>query len=329
MYKFKNFTECYLTLAAEIFNNPDYIASPRGQRVKEKLAVKFELENPKDRLLQIRARNFSCSYMIAELLWYLSGDNTTEWIANYSSFWRNISDDGKTANSAYGARIFKPHPRIAMASLIQWDYVIQELKNDPDSRRAVIHIRTPDDSEKAKLDVPCTLTLQFFIREGALHQIVNMRSSDLILGIAYDIPAFTFLQEMMARQLGVELGTYTHISNSLHIYEKHFGMVKNMLQSDEIGQAHMTQIATGPMPSLPSEPPVKELFIFEKYLRNANSKNEIDKLIEEVETLDLDEIQYWADWGKLLASHRLKKLGFDFEAKMMQNSTSYVGYHLL
>ena len=112
-----------------------------------------------------------------------------------SSTQDKISDDGLTANSAYGARIFKKNKIIANETLNQWEYVKNELMNDPDSRRAVVHIRVPQDSATAKLDVPCTLTLQFFIRDKKLHMIVNMRSSDIIFGLTYDVPAFTLFQE--------------------------------------------------------------------------------------------------------------------------------------
>jgi thymidylate synthase len=329
MHKFKNFTECYLSLAHDVYHNPDYISSPRGQKVKEKLAVKFILENPRSRIPYVKARKFSIQYMVAELLWYLSGEDSTAWISNYSSFWNKISDDGKTANSAYGSRIFRPHGRIANFSLIQWEYIVDELKNDPDTRRAVIHIRSPWDSVQAKLDVPCTLTLQFFIRDEKLHMVVNMRSSDLILGIAYDVPAFTMFQEMLALELGVGLGTYTHVSNSLHIYERHFGMVEEMLKDSAIQQSQMMQISRGEIPFMGPVLPIKEMMVFEKYLRTSDSSSQIDTLLGEIDFLDVEDISYWKDWGKILASHRLKKLGLKDEAIKMQNSTEFVGYHTL
>lgn len=315
---YDNFTECYLGLASDIYNNCDFICSPRGQKVKEKLGVKFTILDPRKRIPYIKARKFSMQYMIAELLWYLSGDNSTEWISNYSTFWKYISDDGKTANSAYGARIFKKNNRISDEEFIQWDYIIDELTKDPDSRRAVIHIRVPADSIHAKLDVPCTLSLQFFIRDKKLHQIVNMRSSDLILGIAYDIPAFTFLQEMLANQLNVELGTYTHISNSLHIYEKHFPMVENMLQENISDNKDLVH-------SMPNQPPTQLMHTFENKLRKSFSIEDINHTIEDF--LPNCDDGYWVDWIKILASHRLKQLKFKSEALKMQNSTSFKGYH--
>ena len=214
---YEGFTDCYIDMISKVMREPQYESAPRGQNVKEILGASFTIKNPRDRIPYVVGRKFSMSYMVAELIWYLSGDNSTKWISKYSAFWKNISDDGVTANSAYGARLFRPHDKIAQGRYTQLDYVIDELRRDPDSRRAVMHLRVPDDSIDAKLDVPCTLALQFFIRDGKLHQVANMRSSDLIFGIAYDIPAFTMFQEMIANELGVGVGTYTHTSNSLKL----------------------------------------------------------------------------------------------------------------
>ena len=324
MNEYASFTECYLDLARQIYKEPEFICAPRGMKVKEKLGVRFKIKDPLDRLPYVPARNFSVTYVIGELLWYLSGDNKTEWISNYSSFWSKISDDGETANSAYGARIFKSHDRIAGSQLVQWNYVKEELRRDPDSRRAVIHIRSPWDSTHAKLDVPCTLTLQFFIRENKLHMVVNMRSSDLILGIAYDIPAFTIFQELLARELGVGIGEYTHMSNSLHIYERHFEMVEEMLHPENIRVAQQLHNVGGPMLPMPTDPPTSRLYAIEDHIRSAISVDTVNYLIEA--TADLED--YWHDWVKILAAHRCKKLGDVAGYNSMLNSTSFRGYSI-
>jgi thymidylate synthase len=230
MQKYNNFTVAYVRLVEQIYNHYTYESAPRGLKVRESLGHVFRISDPRNRLLYIKSRQFSLQYMVAECLWYMKGDNQTDWISNYSGFWRDISDDGATANSAYGARIFRQHTyqRWENQDLEwnQWQYVVDELKRDPDSRRAVIHIRMPQDSTQAQKDVPCTLTLQFFVRDSKLHMSVGMRSSDLIFGISYDIPAFTIMQEMLANELGLDMGEYMHTSNSLHIYERHFEMSK-------------------------------------------------------------------------------------------------------
>ena len=323
---YDNFTDCYLGLAKLINDEYEFLCRPRGQLVKEKLAVKFTITNPLARIPYVRARNFSIEYMIAELLWYLSGNDSTEWISKYSSFWKKISDDGLTANSAYGARIFRPHPRVAGGDFIQWEYVKKELSADPDSRRAVIHIRSPHDSENAVLDVPCTLSLQFFIRDAKLHLVANMRSSDLILGIAYDVPAFTLLQELMAYELGVGLGTYTHVSNSLHVYERHFDMLDKMTSQDEISQAKMMHHSLGAMPPLPSPPPVETMMQVEKVLQDLSSYDTMNKLLDEFTHTEHGIHDYWLDWVKILACHRLKKLGMLEEKDDLRKSIWFLGY---
>jgi thymidylate synthase len=325
MKVFSNFTDAYYDLLFDVYKNPDFTSAPRGQKIREKLGVSFRILNPLDRLPYIEQRDFSISYFVAESLWYLSGNDSTDWISNYSSFWKNISDDGTTANSAYGARIFKPHARIASGvndSWTQWDYVLNELLADPDSRRAVVHIRSPQDSLLATKDVPCTLSLQFFLRNDKVHMIVSMRSSDLILGIAYDVPAFTLFQELLANQLSeklnrkIDVGEYTHVSNSLHIYEKHFKMVDEILNKREIFSVEMPRIPRGKIP-------LDEILEFENKCRNSQTINELKSLIS---GLDMGS-EYWNDWCKILMSHRANKLNFaDFEKMNLLASTEFSGY---
>jgi thymidylate synthase len=307
-----------------IRDESDFISSPRGMKIKEKLGVQFRIRNVRDRLPHIEARNFSLSYFVAETLWYMSGENSTAWISRYAPFWKDISDDGVTANSAYGARIFRRHDRIGNSQIVQWDYVKEELRKDPDSRRAVIHIRTPDDSVHESKDVPCTLALQFFIREGKLHLHVNMRSSDIILGIAYDVPAFTTMQEVLANELGVELGEYVHTSNSLHCYERDFAMLDEIARSsDNLGR---------PMPAYPRSFPIDDLMRVEHAVWDASEGEvrdefmpSVTKITEKIESPEARNLVN--DWANILISHRARKLKDSKLAHQFIISTSHPGYH--
>jgi thymidylate synthase len=255
----------------------------------------------------------------------LSGNNETAWISKYSSFWKDISDDGVTANSAYGARLFKPHDAIAQRRFVQWDYIVNELRNDPDSRRAVMHLRTPNDSVDAKLDVPCTLALQFFIRDNKLHQVVHMRSSDVIFGIAYDVPAFTLFQEILANELDVDLGTYTHVSNSLHIYERHFEMAENILKTENIKKSIEAARAAGPQEPLTENSlaaiPIEELMWFEEGLPSYTTATVVvDKYH------DLELCGYWSDMAAILAAKRIRELGDKNFAREFINAALHQSY---
>jgi thymidylate synthase len=270
--------------------------------------------------------------MVAELLWYLSANNKTAWIAKYSAFWNDISDDGHTANSAYGARLFVPHEKIANGRFTQWQYVLNELRRDNDSRRAVMHLRVPADSIDARLDVPCTLSLQFFIRNKKLHMIVNMRSSDLIFGIAYDIPAFTLFQEILANQLNVELGTYTHMSNSLHIYERHFDMVEKILRNQDPSLKMAAQY--GPMPPLDKlgatqpalEHWIERLMMFEHALYEVDEVRDVYQLWTMYFSHAVGGNQMWGDWARVLGAQRIKKMGYPESANEFQLLASFNGY---
>ncbi len=323
MREFENFTECYLSLADELINDSEFDVSPRGMRVKEKLAVSFKIKDPRNRLPHIPARKFSVPYFVGEMIWYLTGENSTDWISKYSSFWRGISDDGVTANSAYGARIFNRYHKIAGGNLIQWDHIKSILKKDPDSRRAVIHIKDPWDSVDSKLDVPCTLTLQFFIRDSKLHLVVNMRSSDLVFGLSYDVPAFTIMQELMAIELGVELGEYIHVSNSLHVYERHFGMLEKMVEEEQVQSARSRLGDRGSMPAITDLPDTTALHFYERRIQECDNSGSMKQIISEAENNMSD---FWIDMLKIVAFHRCKTIDLLEDAKGIRSSVSYAGY---
>lgn len=325
MKTYSNFTNAYTDLVTDVYNTPEHVCSPRGLKIRERLGHSFRITDIRDRLPYVPHRGFSVAYFVAEMLWYLSANDSTDWISNYSAFWRNISDDGSTANSAYGARIFKLHPYQQAPGMpmgwSQWKSVVDELRRDSDSRRAVIHIRMPQDTYLASKDVPCTLALQFFVRDGALHQVASMRSSDIILGIAYDVPAFTMFQELLALELGVELGQYTHVSNSLHLYERHFEMAQRIIEESPLrGGATL-----GPaMPAMPSLPSLDELNWFETLARSSMCEARLYDAYMAIGASDLQ--PYWRDWAYLLAWHRAGKRGYVGLQEIILNAVSFSGY---
>ena len=330
---FTDFTTCYLSLIDSVYNNPQYISAPRGQKIKEVLGATFTISDARQRLPYVVGRKFSLTYLIAELTWYLSGNNKTEWISKYSSFWKSISDDGVTANSAYGARLFQPHDSIAKSRFTQWDYVVDELRQDPDSRRAIMHLRVPADSIDARLDVPCTLALQFFIRNNKLHQIATMRSSDIIFGIAYDIPAFTMFQEILAAELNVDVGSYTHVSNSLHIYERHFDMAARILKRENVESSkawsyrhlpndglHCMTDNIGSLRDLRSTV-INDLVEFEAAIINETNH---DRILELTRTLKVPD--FWKDYAIIFAAKRLKELNLPAQYKNLMKKLSNSDY---
>ena len=107
----------------------------------------------------------------------------------------------------------------------QIQFVIDDLRRNPESRRAVIDIR--DNSEDMYSDDPaCLQHIQFFIRDNKLHMKVLFRSNDACKATFMNAFALIMLQKRIADELSIEVGTYTHRANSFHCYEKDFGMLK-------------------------------------------------------------------------------------------------------
>ena len=117
----------------------------------------------------------------------------------------------------------------------QYQHVVQKLKNDRDSRQAVITIWDPAlDLVATQPDLPCTVSLHFLIRDNKLVLHTHMRSNDVWWGLAYDVFQFTQLQLTVARQLGIEAGKYYHHDTSLHIYERDWDKVDALHAPDEL-----------------------------------------------------------------------------------------------
>lgn len=177
------------------------------------------IEDPTRSFVTSNIRHLPVRYAVGEMLWYMSGNSHLKEIQKYTKNWDRMSDDGEYVNSNYGWCIQHKF------GFDQWYFVKELLRNDPNTRQAVIHIKDADQTPSK--DVNCTVCLQFFIRDNKLYLTTYMRSNDLWMGFPYDVFQFMNMQVLMSMELGVELGTYTHIAGSLHLYERDYQCVKN------------------------------------------------------------------------------------------------------
>lgn len=201
-----NMDVIYLALSKKLLD------APVVGDTRELNNVSFTLSNINNNIVGIR--DISLSYLCGELVWYFSGRRDTKFISTFSKFWNKITDDGETANSAYGYLMKKGF------DFDQIEKVIELLEKDPNSRRAKINLNTPNEKVIETKDEPCTMFLQFLIRDGKLNCTAVMRSNDIWLGLPYDVAFFTELQKYIAHRLGLQYGTYTHFVVSLHMYER-------------------------------------------------------------------------------------------------------------
>lgn len=256
---------------------------------RELLGVSLRILKPRARISRSenRGKPFSA---IGELLWYLSGRDTLDFIENYVPEYRKDAVDG-ILQGAYGPRL-----TAMRGSVNQFDSVFNLLSRKAGSRRAVIQLFNAEDIATEHQEIPCTTTMQFHLREGLLHMSVTMRSNDAYWGLPHDVFCFTMLQEMMARRLGAELGEYYQYVGSMHVYETYLtGLDEYIAEGFQ---------RTSEMPSMPGGDPfalVDRLLTIEAKLRAG----------EDVDADDEAGDPYWADLVRLLQVFWVREKGDD------------------
>jgi thymidylate synthase len=243
-------SEAYLGSLEDVYFNYDFRAAPRGQPVREKTDYTFRVIRPDNAPIKTKdadRNNVIESYTAKEVALYDSAANDVDTFASASKFWRNIANPDGTINSAYGYLIWKNKshgcPKYEFCGdkssnhtgmRTPWEWCVESLKSDKDTRQAILRFSLPEHQWVGSKDQTCTMHGNFLIREDKLHLSVVMRSNDLVLGLAYDMPWFMSLMDKMVDELkstypALEKGHYTHTVHSLHIYERNEEMVKKML----------------------------------------------------------------------------------------------------
>jgi thymidylate synthase len=171
--------------------------------------VGFEILNPLDNMINTDYRKWKPDYAELEWKWYLSQNPNAVEIAKVAKIWNKCMDVNGNVNSNYGWQWSRGN---------QLDYVINELKYNPESRRASISIYDAKDRYNFENDTPCTYAINFCIVHNKLHMTVMMRSNDLWYGFCNDQYCFSKLQEMVSNELKIQVGSYYHFVNNIHIY---------------------------------------------------------------------------------------------------------------
>jgi thymidylate synthase len=174
---------------------------------------------------------------VAELIWLLNGHEDSAFLNYWNSRLPKFAGPGPVYRGAYGNRLRKHF------GLDQIERAVKVLAHNPDTRQVVLQIwdgtiDLPDDSgTPSNTDIPCNLISILKVRDGRLEWLQVLRSNDLFLGLPYNFLQFTTLQEVLAGWLGVQVGTYNHVSDSLHIYARDMGQI---IQSREESPAPNT-----------------------------------------------------------------------------------------
>ena len=307
------------------------------RNIQEILSYDFYSCQPQDRLIFSKNFNLNIFQCIGQFLWITQGNFRLDDIKYYQPKAEKYSDDDMKMIGAYGPRLF------GISYLDQINHVIEILKEDSGKRRAIASVYLPqfDQHKKLKAEIPCTLNLQYLIRDDKFHAITYMRSQDAYKVLPYDFFIFTMLQEYIHNVLRVDylegkikehdgssnserdgtrsisefvhenlgLGKYYHYSGSFHTYKMDEQRIKDTILEEDLVDTHKNMR----MPSMPqkdAKPNLIQLNKLEALIRTLTIERnsiklsfEIDDMLQHIDVSFNDE--YWKQLGCLLLTYNV------------------------
>jgi thymidylate synthase len=233
VFSSETFADSYKALLTDLMSIDTKENSARSLLTREIIDGCVEIKNPLNCMYLNKARSSQFRYIAAEFMWYFLGRNDVDFIKEYAKFWLQIQNDDGTVNSSYGNLLFALKNKYGYT---QYEWALNSLMLDQNTRQAVMHFNSADHQYFGNKDFVCTMYSNFLIRDNKLRLSVKMRSNDVILGMPTDIAFFTVLQQQMLNHLRaskypeLQLGTYTHIVDSVHVYKRHYDLVNRMLE---------------------------------------------------------------------------------------------------
>src|SRR5260221_2354225 len=192
----------------------------RGGLTAEVLCASLTLKHPRQRWITSREPALNPAFALAEVIWIMCGRNDSGFLNYFNPRLPHYAGKGLTYHGAYGHRL-RTH-----FGIDQLERAYTVLYRDHNSRQVVLQIwdtaedlHAEDGTTRAE-DVPCNIVALLKLREGRLEWTQIMRSNDLVLGLPHNIVQFSSLQEVLAGWLGVDVGSYNHFADSLHLYEQ-------------------------------------------------------------------------------------------------------------
>ena len=169
--------------------------------------------------------------IIHELLWFLKGDTNISYLKeNKVSIWDEWADEDGNLGPVYGSQ-WRSWPKANGESIDQITQLIDQIKNNPDSRRLIVSAWNVGEIENMALP-PCHAFFQFYVANGKLSCQLYQRSADTFLGVPFNIASYALLTMMMAQVCNLELGDFVHTLGDAHLYSNHIDQAKLQLQRD-------------------------------------------------------------------------------------------------
>ncbi|WP_042457568.1 thymidylate synthase [Neobacillus dielmonensis] len=188
--------------------------------------------------------------IIYELLWFLNGDTNVRYLQeNGVRIWNEWADENGELGPVYGHQ-WRSWTGADGTTVDQISQLVDQIKNNPNSRRLLINAWNVADIDKMALP-PCHCMFQFYVADGKLSCQLYQRSADLFLGVPFNIASYALLTMMVAQVCNLEPGEFIHTFGDVHIYKNHLDNVKLQLEREP-----------RPLPKMKLNPQVTDLFAF-------------------------------------------------------------------
>lgn len=209
--------------------------------------MRFDL---KDGFPLLTTKKLHLKSIIYELLWFLRGDTNVKYLQEHGvRIWNEWADEDGDLGHIYGYQ-WRSWPDYNGGYIDQIAKVVDDIKNNPDSRRIIVSSWNVADLDSMNLP-PCHLLFQFYVADGRLSLQLYQRSADTFLGVPFNIASYALLLMMMAQVTGLEPGEFVHTTGDTHIYLDHIEQVKLQLTREP-----------RPLPRMVINPDVKNIFDF-------------------------------------------------------------------
>jgi len=206
--------------------------------------------NLQDGFPLVTTKKLHLKSIIHELIWFLSGDTNISYLKeNGVRIWDEWADAEGNLGPVYGYQ-WRSWPTPGGGHIDQISQVVEQIKNNPDSRRMIVSAWNVADVNQMALP-PCHSLFQFYVLDGKLSCQLYQRSADIFLGVPFNIASYALLTMMMAQVCGLEYGDFIHTFGDAHIYNNH------------LEQANLQLIREPrPLPTMKINPDVKDIFSF-------------------------------------------------------------------
>ncbi|MCE9540371.1 MAG: thymidylate synthase [Bacteroidetes bacterium] len=209
--------------------------------------MRFDLE---EGFPMLTTKKLHLKSILHELLWFLKGDTNIKYLLdNGVHIWDEWADADGNLGPVYGSQ-WRSWPTADGRHIDQITQVVEQIKNNPDSRRMIVSAWNVGEIDKMKLP-PCHAFFQFYVADGKLSCQLYQRSADIFLGVPFNIASYAILTLMIAQVCNLKPGEFIHTLGDAHLYSNHIEQAKLQLTRD-----------LRKLPTLKINPEVKSIFEF-------------------------------------------------------------------